>query len=59
MNLKRIKTLSTIELEKILGGDDPNDGNCDPGNCPGCSEGGDSTDCTSEAATGGSTTDRE
>jgi hypothetical protein len=60
MQLKRTRTLSTAELERILGGDDPNDhGDCDPSNCKGCANGEDSIDCTSETVSGGSTTDSQ
>ena len=63
MTTQKVKVLSDLELQKIFGGGvlvksedcviQPNT------SCPNCVPGADSKDCTSEAASGGGTTDSE
>ena len=63
MRTEKVKVLSDLELQKIFGGGvtlksadcvlQPNT------SCPNCIPGADSSDCVSEAASGGTTSDQE
>jgi hypothetical protein len=62
METKKVNALSDSELQQIFGGGplvngDTCDAKCT--NCARCATGKDSTDCTSECASGGTTTDTE
>ncbi|MEO6670708.1 MAG: hypothetical protein ABIN36_14600 [Ferruginibacter sp.] len=64
METKKVKMLSDQELQKIFGGKVAPGGGTDcvlqpTTDCPRCPTGGDGKDCTSEAASGGGTTDTE